>query len=189
MHRHCGTPPINPIRQLPISRLDTYHQICEMSSFTIYLAVFTYLADCYGPFASSALAGQSLSRNIFGMAFPLFTNQMFDKLTYHWANSLFGFLALALAPVPFVRDGCFFPIECMDSTQARLVHIDFVLQGPGTAREKQVCQRGQALSTPISPNLSYKPSVALYYRILSARGRTQGTSRKTDDTKFTEARS
>ncbi len=86
---------------------DTDHrsflQITEISSFTIYLAVFTYLADCYGPFASSALAGQSLSRNLFGMAFPLFTAQMYDKLTYHWANTLFAFLALGMAPVPFVR--------------------------------------------------------------------------------------
>ncbi|KAI0091571.1 MFS general substrate transporter [Irpex rosettiformis] len=75
--------------------------LTEMSSFTIYLAVFTYLADCYGTFASSALAGQSLSRNLFGMAFPLFTAQMYDKLTYHWANTMFAFLALAMAPVPF----------------------------------------------------------------------------------------
>lgn len=92
----------------------------EFSSFTIYLAVFTYLADwyaytefyvflrlicpasSYGTFASSALAGQSLSRNLFGMAFPLFTTQMYDKLTYHWANTLFGCLALLMAPVPFV---------------------------------------------------------------------------------------
>lgn len=95
-------------------------QMIEFSSFTIYLAVFTYLADwyastevyvclrlicstsSYGTFASSALAGQSLSRNLFGMAFPLFTTQMYDKLTYHWANTLFGCLALLMAPVPFV---------------------------------------------------------------------------------------
>ncbi|KAI0687388.1 major facilitator superfamily domain-containing protein [Cytidiella melzeri] len=76
--------------------------LTEITSFTIYLAVFTYLADCYGPFASSALAGQSLSRNLFGMAFPLFTAQMYAKLTYHWANTMFAFFALAMAPVPFI---------------------------------------------------------------------------------------
>jgi hypothetical protein len=32
------------------------------ATFIMYLAVFTYLADCYGPYASSALAGQSLFR-------------------------------------------------------------------------------------------------------------------------------
>ncbi|EKM50095.1 uncharacterized protein PHACADRAFT_264625 [Phanerochaete carnosa HHB-10118-sp] len=76
--------------------------LVEFGSFTIYLAVFTYLADCYGTFASSALAGQSLSRNLFGMAFPLFTTQMYAALTYHWANTLFGLLALVMSPVPFL---------------------------------------------------------------------------------------
>ncbi|KIP03425.1 hypothetical protein PHLGIDRAFT_110854 [Phlebiopsis gigantea 11061_1 CR5-6] len=76
--------------------------LIEFSSFTIYLAVFTYLADCYGTFASSALAGQSLSRNLFGMAFPLFTQQMFATLTYHWANTLFACLAALMIPIPFV---------------------------------------------------------------------------------------
>lgn len=35
--------------------------------FTIYLATFNYLADCYTIYASSALSGQSLCRNLFGM--------------------------------------------------------------------------------------------------------------------------
>ncbi|EKM52164.1 uncharacterized protein PHACADRAFT_151169 [Phanerochaete carnosa HHB-10118-sp] len=76
--------------------------LVECGSFTIYLAVFTYLADCYGTFASSALAGQSLSRNVFAMAFPLFTTQMYAALTYHWANTIFGILALVMSPVPFL---------------------------------------------------------------------------------------
>lgn len=70
--------------------------------FVMYLAVFTYLADCYGPFASSALAGQSLCRNLLGMAFPLFTAQMYDKLTYKWANTLFALLAVLMIPIPYV---------------------------------------------------------------------------------------
>lgn len=39
-----------------------------------------------------------------GMAFPLFTNQMYAALTYKWANTLFGCLAALMAPIPFVRD-------------------------------------------------------------------------------------
>ncbi|TFY54075.1 hypothetical protein EVJ58_g9074, partial [Rhodofomes roseus] len=70
--------------------------------FIIYLAVFTYLADCYGPWASSALAGQSLFRNLMGMAFPLFTTQMFAKLTYHWANTLFALIAVLMIPIPYI---------------------------------------------------------------------------------------
>ncbi|KAH9933422.1 major facilitator superfamily domain-containing protein [Fomitopsis serialis] len=70
--------------------------------FIIYLAVFTYLADCYGPWASSALAGQSLFRNLMGMAFPMFTTQMFSRLTYHWANTIFALIAVAMIPIPFI---------------------------------------------------------------------------------------
>ncbi|KAF8889266.1 MFS general substrate transporter [Infundibulicybe gibba] len=70
--------------------------------YIVYLAVFSYLADCYGPFASSALAGQSLARNLSAMAFPLFTQQMFDKLTYKWANTIFGLIAVLMIPIPFV---------------------------------------------------------------------------------------
>ncbi|KAG5643367.1 hypothetical protein DXG03_001015 [Asterophora parasitica] len=73
------------------------------AAFIIYLAVFSYLADCYGPFASSALAGQSLARNIAATAFPLFTNQMFKTLDYKWANTLFGCIAVLMIPIPFVR--------------------------------------------------------------------------------------
>ncbi|KAF8159891.1 major facilitator superfamily domain-containing protein, partial [Crassisporium funariophilum] len=70
--------------------------------FTIYLAVFTYLADCYGIYASSALAGQSLLRNIMGAAFPLFSERMFGALGYTWANTMFACAALVMTPIPFV---------------------------------------------------------------------------------------
>lgn len=42
-----------------------------MGIFSIYLAVFNYLADSYHRYASSALAAQSFCRNILGGAFPL----------------------------------------------------------------------------------------------------------------------
>jgi alcohol dehydrogenase class IV len=72
--------------------------------FVIYVAVFSYLADVYGPFASSALAGQSLARNLAGTAFPLFVTQLFHALGYPWGNTLFALLAVVLAPVPYVSD-------------------------------------------------------------------------------------
>ncbi|KAJ7095471.1 MFS polyamine transporter [Mycena crocata] len=69
------------------------------ATFLVYLAVFSYLADCYGPFASSALAGQ---RNMMATIFPLFTKQMFTALGYNWANTMFALIALAMVPIPFV---------------------------------------------------------------------------------------
>ncbi|TCD59920.1 hypothetical protein EIP91_011190 [Steccherinum ochraceum] len=97
-------------------------QLFMWSSFIIYLCVFNYLADCYGPFASSALAGQALCRkkslsdshaggfevtdsstgNITASTFPLFTQQMYAALTYKWANTIFAFIAAVMIPIPFV---------------------------------------------------------------------------------------
>ncbi|TNY23171.1 MFS general substrate transporter [Rhodotorula diobovata] len=70
--------------------------------YTIYLAVFSYLADCYTIYASSALSGQSLFRNLAAFAFPLFTTQMYDALGYQWASFLAGCIALALSATPWV---------------------------------------------------------------------------------------
>ncbi|EPQ56672.1 MFS polyamine transporter [Gloeophyllum trabeum ATCC 11539] len=70
--------------------------------FIMYLAVFSYLADCYGPFASSALAGQSLCRNLMGMAFPLFSQQMYARLTYKWSSTLLALIAVLMIPIPLI---------------------------------------------------------------------------------------
>ncbi|KAG1738858.1 major facilitator superfamily domain-containing protein [Suillus paluster] len=72
------------------------------SAFVIYQVVFVYLADCYGPYASSALAGQSLCRNILATVFPLFTTRMFELLTYKWANTLFALIAALMIPIPYI---------------------------------------------------------------------------------------
>lgn len=73
-----------------------------MGIFSIYLAVFNYLADTYHRYASSALAAQSFCRNLLGGTFPLFSNQMFNGMTYQGASSLLGGFGLLLTLVPFV---------------------------------------------------------------------------------------
>ena len=73
-----------------------------MGIFSIYLAVFNYLADTYHRYASSALAAQSFCRNIMGGAFPLFTRQMFIAMTYQGAGSFLGGVGALLTIVPWV---------------------------------------------------------------------------------------
>lgn len=73
-----------------------------MGIFSIYLAVFNYLADTYHRYASSALAAQSFCRNILGGAFPLFTRQMFTAMTYQGAGSFLGGFSALLTIVPWV---------------------------------------------------------------------------------------
>ncbi|KAE8383088.1 MFS transporter [Aspergillus bertholletiae] len=73
-----------------------------MGIFSVYLAVFNYLADAYGPHASSAIAAQSFCRNILGGIFPLITDAMFTNLGYPAASSLLGGIAAVLTLVPWV---------------------------------------------------------------------------------------
>ncbi|KAF2109144.1 major facilitator superfamily domain-containing protein [Lophiotrema nucula] len=76
--------------------------IATMGIFTIYLAVFNYLADTYHRYASSALAAQSFCRNMLGGAFPLITTQMYNKLTFGGASSLLGGIGTLLTLVPWI---------------------------------------------------------------------------------------
>ena len=61
-----------------------------------------YLLDAYTIYAASVLAANSVLRSMFGFAFPLFTNYMYQNLGIHWASSIPAFLALACVPAPFL---------------------------------------------------------------------------------------
>ena len=68
----------------------------------VFLGVLGYLVDAYLVFAASVLAGNTVVRSIFGVAFPLFTKRMFDNLGVNWAGTLIACLALLFAPSPFI---------------------------------------------------------------------------------------
>ncbi|OCL11783.1 MFS general substrate transporter [Glonium stellatum] len=76
--------------------------LATIGIFSVYLAVFNYLADTYHRYASSALAAQSFCRNILGGVFPLITTQMYRKLTYGGASSLLGGVGALLTLVPWI---------------------------------------------------------------------------------------
>ncbi|KAF4446961.1 hypothetical protein F53441_9432 [Fusarium austroafricanum] len=75
---------------------------CTMGIFSIYLAVFNYLADTYHGYASSALAAQSLCRNLVGGVFPLITAKMIKSLTLKGTGGLLGGLGLLLTAIPWL---------------------------------------------------------------------------------------
>ncbi|KAL1967742.1 hypothetical protein VTN77DRAFT_2999 [Rasamsonia byssochlamydoides] len=69
----------------------------------IFSSAIIYIVDCYGPnYGASALSANSFTRYIFAAAFPLFTIQMYNRLTYKWATSLLGFISVALIPIPWI---------------------------------------------------------------------------------------
>ncbi|KAE9408218.1 MFS general substrate transporter [Gymnopus androsaceus JB14] len=68
----------------------------------IFLGLFNYIVDSFAMMAASALAANTVVRSLFGAGFPLFAEQMYDKLGSQWASSLLGFIALIMVPIPFV---------------------------------------------------------------------------------------
>jgi hypothetical protein len=63
----------------------------------------TYIIDTYGAlYGASAIASNTLLRYSVGAGFPLFTDQMYNRLGIAWAGSLLGFVGLALLPIPWV---------------------------------------------------------------------------------------
>lgn len=75
--------------------------IFNAALYPVYLAVFSYLADCYERYASSALAAQSFLRNVFAAAFPLFSQQMYEQLTPKYASTVLACISAVLGVVPF----------------------------------------------------------------------------------------
>ncbi|BEI79799.1 hypothetical protein CcaverHIS002_0103280 [Cutaneotrichosporon cavernicola] len=68
----------------------------------IYVTAFTYVSECYGTYASSAMASQSFLRNMVGGGIAFGTTSMFKGMTVRWALILMGGIASLLALVPFV---------------------------------------------------------------------------------------
>ncbi|KAI9720120.1 MAG: hypothetical protein M1828_005848 [Chrysothrix sp. TS-e1954] len=74
-----------------------------LGAYTVFVSSITYLIDCYGSrAAASAVAANGFLRYALGAVFPLFVTQMYEKLGVHWAGSIFAFIALVLAPLPWI---------------------------------------------------------------------------------------
>ncbi|KAL8279684.1 hypothetical protein RQP46_007997 [Phenoliferia psychrophenolica] len=68
----------------------------------VFLSLMNYLIDAYTVYAASVLAANSVLRSLFGMAFPLFTTDMYKNLGVNWASAVPGFLALACFPFSII---------------------------------------------------------------------------------------
>jgi hypothetical protein len=66
------------------------------------MTVSTYLVDAYTIYAASAMAANTLFRSLAGALLPLAGPKMYETLGLGWGNSLLGFIALAMTPLPIV---------------------------------------------------------------------------------------
>lgn len=67
-----------------------------------FMPIATYLIDAWPLYAASSTAASTVLRSLFGAILPLAGQQMYAKLGLGWGNSVLGFIALAMVPVPFV---------------------------------------------------------------------------------------
>lgn len=96
MVRLCSVPSFlaHP-REISVAELADSYETAQMP-------LQTYLVDAYTVYAASALAASTVLRCVFGAVLPLAGEPLYNKLGLGWGNSLLGFIALALAPVPFL---------------------------------------------------------------------------------------
>lgn len=61
-----------------------------------------YYIDSFEAYAASAIAAGTVFRSLVGGIVPLLAPGLFEKLGYGWGISVFGFIALMLAPAPIL---------------------------------------------------------------------------------------
>ncbi|PVI00283.1 MFS general substrate transporter [Periconia macrospinosa] len=69
-------------------------------NLTGLMTIQTYLIDAFTIHAASAVAANTVLRSVFGAFLPLSGLALFEALGLGWGNSLLGFIALAMVPVP-----------------------------------------------------------------------------------------
>ncbi|KAL2819053.1 MFS general substrate transporter [Aspergillus cavernicola] len=67
----------------------------------VFAAMLNYLTDAYKEASACAQAAASATRAMMAVALPFAATPMYTGLGIHWASSLLGFLAFALAWIPF----------------------------------------------------------------------------------------
>jgi len=66
-----------------------------------FMPIQTYLVDAFTLYAASAIAAVTVLRSLLGALLPMAGPALYKKLGLGWGNSLLGFIALALIPVPW----------------------------------------------------------------------------------------
>jgi hypothetical protein len=64
------------------------------------MPISSYLIDAFTIHAASAIAANTVLRSLLGALLPLAGPPMYEALGLGWGNSLLGFIALAMAPIP-----------------------------------------------------------------------------------------
>ncbi|EJD50112.1 MFS general substrate transporter [Auricularia subglabra TFB-10046 SS5] len=70
--------------------------------FLSFQSIQFYITEAFIPYSASAIAGITLLRSLAGTVFPLFGQQMFDKLGYGISGTIIAVCALPAIPFPLI---------------------------------------------------------------------------------------
>lgn len=73
-----------------------------LATILCFQTILVYLVDAFIPYSASATACAVLVRSVLAAIFPLFAQQLYEKLGFGWGSSLLAFIAMAGIPVPIV---------------------------------------------------------------------------------------
>jgi multidrug resistance protein len=73
-----------------------------LGQVVVFNSVQNYYIEAFSKYAASAIAGGSVFRAVVGGIVPIFAPMLFEKLGYGWGISIFGFVAVAIAPSPLI---------------------------------------------------------------------------------------
>ncbi|KAF2095729.1 cycloheximide resistance protein [Rhizodiscina lignyota] len=74
--------------------------VTSVGMMIIVMSVQTYLVDAFTEHAASAIAANTVLRSVLGALLPLCGLQLYDAIGLGWGNTLLGFIALGMAPIP-----------------------------------------------------------------------------------------
>ncbi|OLN96948.1 putative transporter C1529.01-like protein 10 [Colletotrichum chlorophyti] len=76
--------------------------VVGVGNLIIFMALQLYLVDAFTVYAASALAANAVVRSVAGAVLPLAGLKLFQNLGVGWGNSVLGFIAAGMLPVPFL---------------------------------------------------------------------------------------
>ena len=76
--------------------------ITGFGMIVILMCIQTYLVDAFTTYAASATAANTVLRSLAGALLPLCGLKLYEKLGLGWGNSVLGFVALVIAPIPIL---------------------------------------------------------------------------------------
>lgn len=68
----------------------------------IFMPIQTYMVDAFTIYAASAIAANTIFRSLIGAILPLAGRPLYSGLGLGWGNSLLAFIALVMAPLPYL---------------------------------------------------------------------------------------